>query len=37
MNEGVRPGKEYDLGALKTVLSTGSPLSEEAFEYVYAR
>ena len=35
MNEGVRPGKEYDLGALKTVLSTGSPLSEESFEYVY--
>ncbi len=29
MNEGVRPGKEYDLAALKTVLSTGSPLSEE--------
>ncbi len=35
MNEGLRPGKEYDFGALKTVLSTGSPLSEEAFEYVY--
>jgi acetoacetyl-CoA synthetase len=35
MNEGVRPGKEYDLAALNTVLSTGSPLSEEAFEYVY--
>ncbi|MBE0557327.1 MAG: acetoacetate--CoA ligase, partial [Proteobacteria bacterium] len=27
MNEGVRPGHEYDLAALKTVLSTGSPLS----------
>jgi acetoacetyl-CoA synthetase len=35
MNEGVRPGKEYDLAALKTVLSTGSPLSEESFEYIY--
>lgn len=35
MNEGVRPGKEYDLSALKTVLSTGSPLSEESFEFIY--
>ncbi|MEW6333057.1 MAG: acetoacetate--CoA ligase, partial [Thermodesulfobacteriota bacterium] len=35
MNEGVRPGKEYDLSALKTILSTGSPLSEEGFEFVY--
>ncbi len=35
MNQGVRPRKEYDLAPLKTVLSTGSPLSEEAFEYVY--
>jgi acetoacetyl-CoA synthetase len=35
MNEGVRPGKEYDLSALRTILSTGSPLSEEGFEYIY--
>jgi acetoacetyl-CoA synthetase len=35
MSQGVRPRKEYDLSPLKTVLSTGSPLSEEAFEYVY--
>ena len=35
MNEGVRPGKEYDLSALKAVLSTGSPLSEEGFEFIY--
>jgi acetoacetyl-CoA synthetase len=35
MNEGVRPGKEYDLSALKAILSTGSPLSEEGFEFVY--
>jgi acetoacetyl-CoA synthetase len=35
MNEGVRPGKEYDLSALKSILSTGSPLSEDGFEFVY--
>ena len=35
MNEGVRPGREYDLSALKTLLSTGSPLSEEGFEFIY--
>ncbi|MEK7827353.1 MAG: AMP-binding protein, partial [Thermodesulfobacteriota bacterium] len=35
MNEGLRPGKEYDLSALKTILSTGSPLSEDGFEFVY--
>ena len=35
MNEGVRPGKEYDLSALKALLSTGSPLSEEGFEFIY--
>ncbi len=35
MNEGVRPSKEYDLSALKTILSTGSPLSEEGFEFIY--
>jgi acetoacetyl-CoA synthetase len=31
---GVR-GADYDLSTLKTVLSTGSPLSVENFEYVY--
>ena len=35
MNEGVRPGTDYDLGALRTILSTGSPLSEEGFEFIY--
>jgi acetoacetyl-CoA synthetase len=35
MNEESRPGKEYDLSALKAVLSTGSPLSEEGFEFIY--
>ena len=34
-NAGVRPGKEYDLTPLKALLSTGSPLSIESFEYVY--
>lgn len=33
--EGVKPGKEYDLSTVKAVLSTGSPLSEESFEFVY--
>jgi len=32
---GLKPGKEYDLSALKAVLSTGSPLSVESFQYVY--
>ncbi len=34
-NAGVKPGREYDLTPLKAVLSTGSPLSEENFEFVY--
>jgi acetoacetyl-CoA synthetase len=32
---GVRPGTEYDLSKLKVVLSTGSPLSEDSFRWVY--
>jgi len=32
----VRPGDNYDLSPLKAVLSTGSPLSEENFEYIYS-
>ncbi len=32
---GVKPGKEYDLSSLKAILSTGSPLSVESFEFVY--
>jgi acetoacetyl-CoA synthetase len=32
---GVIPGRSYDLAPLKAVLSTGSPLSIESFEYVY--
>ena len=34
-NEGLKPGQDYDLKTLKTVLSTGSPLSIESFRYVY--
>jgi acetoacetyl-CoA synthetase len=34
-NANVMPGKKYDLTPLKTILSTGSPLSEENFEYIY--
>ena len=33
--EGVRPGMEYDLSPLRSILSTGSPLSVESFQYVY--
>ena len=35
INAGVKPGKTYDLSSLRAVLSTGSPLSIEGFEYVY--
>jgi len=35
MAAGVKPGKQYDLTPLKAVLSTGSPLSIEGFEFVY--
>ena len=34
-NADVKPGKTYDLTPLKAVLSTGSPLSIESFEYIY--
>ena len=32
---GIKPGRDYDLSPLRTVLSTGSPLSEAGFEFVY--
>jgi len=35
-NAGVKPGKTYDLTPLRAVLSTGSPLSVEGFEFIYA-
>ncbi|MFO7963827.1 MAG: acetoacetate--CoA ligase [Desulfobacterales bacterium] len=34
-NTGIFPGREYDPAHLRAVLSTGSPLSEEGFEYIY--
>jgi len=32
---GVRPGDEFDLAPLRAILSTGSPLAPESFDYVY--
>jgi len=32
---GVKPGESFDLTPLKAVLSTGSPLSVESFQFVY--
>jgi acetoacetyl-CoA synthetase len=32
---GAKPGRELDLSPLRTICSTGSPLSAESFEYVY--
>ncbi len=32
---GLKPKEKYDLSALKTMCSTGSPLSEESFRFVY--
>lgn len=34
-NTGVKPVNEYDLTPLRAVLSTGSPLSVESFEFIY--
>ena len=34
-NAGIQPGQEYDLSSLKTILSTGSPLTTRNFEWVY--
>jgi len=33
--EGVKPGRDYNLSRLRTILSTGSPLAVESFYYVY--
>jgi acetoacetyl-CoA synthetase len=33
--EGLRPRDTHDLSALRTILSTGSPLAPEGFDYVY--
>jgi len=34
--EGLRPAETHDLSALKSILSTGSPLAPQSFDYVYA-
>jgi acetoacetyl-CoA synthetase len=35
--EGLEPAKSHGLGTLRTICSTGSPLSPESFRYVYGR
>ena len=36
INAGVKPAQDFDLSALRAVLSTGSPLSIEGFEFIYS-
>ena len=36
MKAGLKPGSEFNLKALRVMGSTGSPLPEEAFEWVYS-
>ena len=33
--EGLEPGRTHDLESLRAILSTGSPLAEHSFDYVY--
>jgi acetoacetyl-CoA synthetase len=33
--EGLEPGRTHDLGALRAILSTGSPLATHSYDYVY--
>jgi acetoacetyl-CoA synthetase len=33
---GLQPAKTHDLGSVRTILSTGSPLVAEGFDYVYS-
>lgn len=35
MKQGLKPGKENDLSALRSIGSTGSPLPPDAYDYVY--
>ena len=35
--EGLAPGRDHDLAALRTILSTGSPLAAHSYDYVYER
>ncbi len=34
-NEGIRPGEQYELSHVRTILSTGAPLTETNFAWVY--
>jgi len=34
--EGLRPAETHDLSALTSIMSTGSPLAPQSFDYVYA-
>jgi len=34
---GVQPGRSHDLSALRTILSTGSPLAPHSFDFVYSK
>lgn len=34
---GLEPGRDHDLSALRVISSTGSPLVHESFDYVYAK
>jgi len=34
---GAEPGKNHDLSRLKAILSTGSPLADHSFDYVYSK
>lgn len=36
-NAGITPGRDFDLGALHTLMSTGSPLLPADFDWVYAQ
>ncbi len=36
-NAGLKPRERYDLSSLKAMCSTGSPLSEESFRFVYSQ
>jgi hypothetical protein len=33
--QGLEPGRTHDLGALRAILSTGSPLAAHSYDYVY--
>ena len=35
LSTGYRPKDTYELSSVRTILSTGSPLSPEGFEYIY--